>query len=452
MKVCNYLPLLGLLLLSCNINIAQEEIEPTRQWPSYRGYYAKGLLDNAGLPETWNAQKSENIKWKVKIPGLGLSCPVVWGDKLFITTAVSEADTTDYKIGVYGSIGSVNDTSVHEWKIYCFNKNTGEKIWEKTSYKGVPLLKRHPKSSHANCTVATDGKFVVTFFASEGLYCYDMDGNLQWTKNFGKLKASFFAVPEAEWEFSSSPIIHEGIVIIQCDVLENSFVAAFDVKTGKELWKKSRNEHPGWCSPNVYEDEGKTRVVLNGYKHRGAYDFETGEEIWRMSGGGDIQVPTPILGHGMIYFNSAHGKSAPIYAIKTNAKGDISLKEGETTNEFVQWSHPRSGAYMQTMLLYGDYLYNSRWNGSLLCYNAKTGEEMYKETLKMGMSFTSSPVASDGKIYITDDEGVVYVVKAGKDFKLLAKNELNDICMTTPAITDGMMYFRTMKYLIAVGK
>ena len=451
MKGQLYLLLLGIVLLSCNNNLAQE-INPERQWSSYRGYYANGTLDNANLPNSWSVEKSENIKWKIEIPGMGLSSPVVWGDKLFITTAVSEADTSAYKIGLYGSIGSVNDTSVHEWKIYCLNKNTGEKIWERTSHRGIPLVKRHPKSSHANTSVATDGKHVVTFFASEGLYCYDMDGELLWKKDFGKLKSVYFAVPTAEWEFSSSPIIHKGVVIIQCDVYENSFVAAYDVKTGKELWKKKRDEYPGWCTPNVYNDNGKDRVVLNGYKHRGAYDFETGEEVWRMSGGGDIPVPTPILGHGMVYFNSAHGKFAPILAIKTNAKGDITLKEGESTNEYVKWSTPRSGAYMQTMLIYGDYLYNARWNGSLLCYNAKTGEQMYKTTLKMGMSFTSCPVAADGKIYITDDEGVVYVVKAGKEFKLLGKNTLNDIYMTTPAITDGMIYFRTMRYLIAVGK
>lgn len=279
-----------------------------------------------------------------------------------------------------------------------------------------------------------------------------MKGELVWKKKFGKLKSVFFAVESAEWEFASSPIIHDNVVIIQCDVLENSFVAAFDVKSGKELWKKTRNEYPGWCTPSIYKDNGKTRVVLNGYKHRGAYDFETGEEIWRMSGGGDIQIPTPVLGHNMIYFNSAHGKSSPILAIKTNATGDLTLKEGETKNNYIKWSIPRGGSYMQTMLIYGDYLYNARWNGSLACYDAKTGEEIYKETLKMGMSFTACPVASDGKIYISDDEGMVYVIQAGKEFKLLSKNPLGDICMTTPAITNNIIYFRTMKYLIAISK
>jgi len=451
MQLKNLIFLLTFFFFFSN-QLKSQSIKPERQWSSYRGYYASGVLDNANLPDTWNVEKLENVKWKIDIPGMGLSCPVIWDDKLFITTAISEKDKTGYKIGLYGSIGSVEDDSEHEWKIYCFNKNTGTKIWEKISHTGIPMIKRHPKSSHANSTVATNGEYVVTFFGSEGLYCYDMDGELIWKKNFGKLKSVFFAVESAEWEFASSPIIHNGVVIIQCDVFENSFVAAFDVKSGKELWKKSRDEYPGWCTPNIYEDNGKTCVVLNGYKHRGAYDFKTGEEIWKMSGGGDIQVPTPILGHNMIYFNSAHGKSSPILAIKTNAQGDLTLKEGETTNEYVQWSIPRGGAYMQTMLIYGDYLYNARWNGSLACYDAKTGKEMYKETLKMGMSFTACPIASDGKIYITDDEGMVYIVQAGKEFKLMSKNPLGDICMTTPAITDQIIYFRTMKYLVALSE
>ncbi len=164
-------------------------------------------------------------------------------------------------------------------------------IWERTSYKGVPKVKRHPKSTHANTTIATDGKHVVAFFGSEGLYCYDIDGKLLWQKNFGVLRSAFFVMKNAEWEFASSPIIHKGVLIIQCDVLENSFVAAYDVKTGKELWKSQRDEYPGWCTPNIYTNAGKTFVAVNGFKHRGGYDFATGKEVWKMSGGGDIQIP-----------------------------------------------------------------------------------------------------------------------------------------------------------------
>jgi outer membrane protein assembly factor BamB len=426
--------------------------EPERQWPSYRGYYAKGVLDKANLPDTWNVETNENILWKYKVPGLGLSSPVIWGNKLFISSAVSEKDDEGFKTGIYGSIGSVDDKSVHDWKIYCLDKNSGSLLWQKTAYTGVPKQKRHPKSSHANSTMATNGNHVVAFFGSEGLYCYDMDGNLQWKKNFGVLRSVFFSVEDAEWEFASSPIIHDGVVIIQCDVLENSFVAAYDAATGKEIWKMERDEYPGWCTPNIYYHGDQCRVVLNGYKHRGAYDFRTGEEIWKMSGGGDIQIPTPIVHDDMVYFNSAHGRQSPIYAIHVSAKGDLTLDEGETANAYIRWSIPRGGAYMQTMLVYGDHLYNARWNGSVSCYDAKTGEEIWKHKAGSGNSYVSSPVASDEKIYITDDEGMVYVLRAGPAYELLSENNLGEICMATPAITDGIIFFRTINHLIAISE
>jgi len=443
---------LFLLLVIPPILFSCAKSQPERQWPSYRGYHASGVLNDANLPETWNAETGEHIKWKVPVPGLGLSSPVIWGDKLFITTAISESDSSGFKTGIYGAIGSVEDESVHEWKVICINKNTGKTIWEQTACKGVPKQKRHPKSSHANCTAATDGNYVVAFFGSEGLYCYDMDGNFQWKKDFGILKAVFFIAPDAEWEYASSPIIHEGVIIIQNDVLKNSFIAAFDIKTGEEIWKKERDEYPGWCTPTIYHDGDKTKIAVNGYKHRGGYDFETGEEIWQMSGGGDIQIPTPVTGHGMVYFNSAHGRQSPIIAVKADAKGDISFPENETSNEYVAWSIPRGGAYMATMLLVGDYLYNARWNGSLSCYNALTGEQLYSEKAGDGNSYTSSPVAADGKIYIGDDDGSIYVVQSDQEYKLLAKNPLGDVFTTTPAITDGMIFFRTLNYLIAVGE
>jgi outer membrane protein assembly factor BamB len=377
---------------------------------------------------------------------------VIWGNKVFITSAVSQSDNEGFKPGIYGDITPVKDSSVHEWKVFCFDKTNGKMIWEKTSYKGIPKMKRHPKSTHANTSVATDGKNVVAFFGSEGLFCYDMSGNLIWQKNFGLLKSVFFMVKSAEWEFASSPIIYNGVLIIQCDVLENSFVAAYDLKTGKELWKTQRDEYPGWCTPNVYTNAGKAYVALNGYKNRGGYDLETGKEVWKMTGGGDIQIPTPIVGNDLIYFNSAHGRYSPIIAVKTNAVGDITLKETETSNEYIKWSLPRGGSYMHTLLLYRNHLYNVNWNGALICLDPLTGKEIYNAKLGKTKSFIASPVASDGKLYIVDEEGTIYIVQDGDEFKLLAEIPINDICMTAPALTDGMIIFRTQNYLVAVGK
>jgi outer membrane protein assembly factor BamB len=456
MKTKN-LPYFKILIISLLISLLISssvfgQLKEDRQWPGFRGYMASGVLDNANLPEQFDVEKMVNIRWKKEIPGLGLSSPVIWDNKLFITTAISQSDKEGFKPGIYGDISPVNDSSVHEWKVYCFDKNTGKEIWDRTSYKGIPKMKRHPKSTHANTSVATDGKYVVAFFGSEGLFCYDMNGNLQWQKSFGLLKSVFFMVKTAEWEFASSPIIYNGKLIIQCDVLENSFVAAYDIKSGKELWKTQRDEYPGWCTPNIYTNAGKTFVALNGYKHRGGYDFETGKEVWKMSGGGDIQIPTPVIGNDLIYFNSAHGRSAPIIAVKTNAVGDISLKDNETSNEFVKWSLPRGGSYMHTMLLYRNHLYNVNWNGSLVCLDPVTGNEIYNAKLGKTKSFVASPVASDGRIFIVDEEGTVYILQDGESFKLLAEIPLNDICMTAPAITDGMIFFRTQNFLIAAGK
>lgn len=425
--------------------------DPQRQWPGYRGYMASGVLDNAGLPEVFDLRKMINIRWKIEIPGLGLSSPVIWNNRLFITTAVGRADKAGFKPGIYGDIEPVDDSSEHEWKVLCIDKNSGKIMWERTSLKGIPKIKRHPKSTHANTTVATDGKFVVAFFGSEGLFCYDIDGNLQWQKNFGVLKSVFFVEKTAEWEFASSPVIYKGVVIIQCDVLENSFLAAFDVSTGKELWRTPRDEYPGWCTPNLYTNGGKTYVVVNGYKNRGGYDFESGAEIWTMSGGGDIPIPTPVVDKDMIYFNSAHGKSSPIIAVSTSARGDITLSEGQNSNNYVKWSLPRGGSYMHTMILYRNHLYNINWNGIVNSYDPSNGNLISMIKLGKSRSFIASPVASDGRIYIVDEEGTVYIIKDGPVLELVAEVPLFDICMTAPSITDGAIFFRTQKYLISVG-
>ena len=445
-SILNYLSasLVALLL----VMQPSEDVSPARQWSQYRGYYSNGFLNNADLPDGWDINSGKNIKWKIKIPGLGLSSPVIWDNKLFITTSISKNDVGGLKTGIYGDIGSVNDESEHEWKVLCIDKNTGKTLWERTSCRGIPEQKRHPKSSHANSSAATDGKYVAVFFGSEGLYCYDMEGNLLWQKDFGVLKSVFFRVESAEWEFASSPIIHDGVVIVQCDVLEDSFLAAFDADSGKELWKRSRDEYPGWCTPNIYYlDKGTPCIAVNGYKHRGGYDFETGEEIWKMSGGGDIQIPTPIIGDDLIFFNSAHGPASPIIAVKKEAKGEINMEVGE----YVAWSIPRGGSYMQTMLLYEGYLYNLGWNGRIQCIDPPTGEEIYNEKLGKSGSFTASLVAADNRIYAVDDEGKVYIVQGGGNFKIVSEQNLLDICMVTPAITENIIFFRTQQYLIAVG-
>lgn len=438
-----------LLFIATN-SISQNDY--MKQWPQFRGPFATGIIDSTDLPESWNVETGDNIKWKIDIPGLGHSCPVIWNDKLFITTAISSSGTGALKVGLYGNIDSDNDTSVHEFKLYCINKNTGDIIWEKLSNKGVPGTKRHTKASHASCTPATNGKYVIAFFGSDGLFCYDMNGELIWEKNFGRMNAGPYDSPNTEWGFASSPIVHENKVIVQCDFIGESFIASFDIETGKELWRTSRDEISTWSTPNFYNKGDNKQIVVNGWKHMGGYDFETGKETWKMSGGGDAPVPVPIIAHDLIYIHNAHGKYSPIYAIRPNAKGDITLGKEETSNEYIKWSIKRGAAYMPTDLVYGDYLYNLRMNGVLTCFDAKTGEKIYTERIPEARGITASGIASDGKLYYSTEQGDVFIVKAGSQFEVLAKNSLNDIIMATPAISENILYFRTQFNLIAVGK
>ncbi len=422
-------------------------------WPSFRGINAGGIGEGHSLPNTWDPGTNKNVRWKTPIPGLGLSSPIVWGDRIFLSAAIGESEGAKLRTGLYGDIASVQDATTHRWVVYCLDKRSGKIIWEKVVCSGVPKVKRHPKSTHANSTLATDGKHVVAFFGSEGLYCLDMEGKLLWKRDFGLLESSFFVAPAAQWEFGSSPVIFRDRVLIQCDVLKGSFIAALNVEDGSDVWRTPRNDVPSWGSPTVYAGGKPPQVIVNGFKHIGSYDFETGRELWRLQGGGDIPVPTPIVAQDMVFITGAHGKMAPIYAIRLRATGDISLKVDETSNEFVAWSALRDGSYMSTPLAYGDYLYNCRWNGVLVCYEAGSGKRLYQERLGGGTSaFTASPVAGDGKIYFTSEDGDVYVVKVGTAFEILSKNSLGEACMASPAISGGAILFRTQSHLIAVSE
>lgn len=438
-----------LFILALNLS---SQTNYTNQWPSFRGPFAKGFIENSNTVEEWNLETKENILWQTSIPGLGHSSPIIWRDKIFITTAISGSGENYLKVGLYGDGDAVEDDSEHEFKIYCLDKNTGKIIWERLAFKGVPAVKRHTKASHADCTPATDGKHVVAFFGSQGLYCYDVEGNLIWQKQLGKMNAGPYNAPDLEWGFSSSPIIHKGKVIVQCDFLGNGFLASFDVETGQQIWRTPRDEVSTWSSPTVFEKEGKIQIVVNGWKHMGGYNFETGKEIWRMSNGGDIPAPTPVFSNNLIFINNAHGRFAPIYAIRPNAKGDITLGSDEFSNEYIVWSVKRGGAYMQTPLIYGEYLYNLQGNGSLTVYRAATGEEVYKQSLGSVGGFSASGIASDDKVYFCSEKGDVFVVKAGPEFKELAHNSMNDILMASPAISEDIIYFRAQKSVIAVGR
>ena len=389
--------------------------------------------------------------WKSPVAGLGLSSPVIWGNQIFITTAVSNADAQALKTGLYGDVAPVDERGVFSWKVICLDKRSGDIVWERIAHQGIPKIKRHPKSSHANPTCATDGKRLIAFFGSEGLYCYDLSGDLLWKNELGVLDSGFFLAPDAQWGFAASPILFEEKVIVQCDVQKGSFVAALDANDGKELWRTAREDVPTWSTPAVVRADGRTQVVCNGFKQIAGYDLADGKLLWSTRGTGDIPVPTPVFAQGLIFITSAHGSGAPIYAVRPGARGDISLAKNQTTNEHVTWSEARGGNYMQTPIALGDLLFACMDNGLLRCYDATTGKLNYRQRLGGSTGFTASPVAAGDHLYFTAEDGQVYVVKSARDYQLVNINKLGDQCMATPAVSEGRLYFRTRGHVVAVG-
>ena len=428
-------------------------VTQAQNWPAFRGANASGVADSRPTPTAWDAEKSANILWKTPIPGLAHSSPVVWGDRVFITTAISSDPNTVFRHGLYGDVDSAKDESKHTWRVYCLDKKTGKIIWEQTAHEGVPKIKRHIKSTHANSTPVTDGQHVIAFFGSEGLYCYDLNGKLLWKQDLGLLDAGWFYDPDYQWGTASSPIIYQNLVIVQCDVQKNSFIAAYDLKDGKRVWLTPREEIPSWGTPTVYEGKARAELVTNATKAARGYDPLTGKELWKLIGNPEVTATTPVAGQGLIFICNSYRPNQPIYAIRPGASGDISLKEGKTSNEYVAWSYQRGGTYMPTPIIYGDYLYTCANHGVLTCYDAKTGEKIYQQRIgDKGGAYSASPVAADGKLYLASEDGEVFVVKAGPKYELLATNPMGEVLMATPAISDGIVIVRGQHHVFGIGE
>lgn len=418
-------------------------------WPQFRGPAASGV--GAGSPPIeWNGEAGKNILWKAEIPGLGHSSPIIWGDKIFLTSAVAESgEASALKVGLYGDITPVKGEGAQKFNVYCVDRKSGKILWERTAVSGVPKIMRHPKSTHASPTPATDGKRLIVSFGSEGLFAYDLNGKLLWQKDFGLLDSGFYMVPDAQWGFASSPIIHDGTVIIQADVQKNSFVAALDVATGKELWRTPRKDVPTFGTPAVfpYTANGAKgqQVVVNGWHEIAGYDFKTGKQLWMLKGGGDIPVPTPVYQDGLIVITNAHGQGRPIYAIKTDAEGDIT--DSKTA---LAWKQNNAGNYMQTPLLDNGLGYFCYDNGVITVYQLKTGEKLYQQRLGSGGGFTSSAVAAKDRVYVTNEDGHSFVLAKGNEYKLLGENDLGETVMASPAISGDILYLRGRKHLFAI--
>jgi outer membrane protein assembly factor BamB len=425
---------------------------PPLNWPSFRGPDGTGVADGQQPPVTWDLKEGKNVRWKTPIPGLGHSCPVVWGNRVFLTTAISGDKDPKVRVGNYGDVASVEDKSKHAWQVLCLDRDTGEALWTRTAHEGVPKIKRHLKGSQANCTPATDGAHVVACFGSEGLYCYDFAGKQLWKRDLSTLDSSFAIDREYEWGFGNSPLIHEGLVILQCDLSHDSFIAAFNVETGEKVWSTPRDEIPSWGSPVVWRNARRVELVTNAAQYARGYDPKTGAELWRLAKKSEITVPTPVCGKDLLFITSGNRPIQPIFAIRPGASGDISLAEGQESNAHIAWSKMRGGPYMPTPILYGPLFYTCSNSGVLACYEAATGKEVYKERISVGDSYTASPVASDGRLYFASEQGRVRVVQAGPAFKLLAVNQVGDYVMATPAISNGSLFVRSQHFLVALGK
>lgn len=422
-------------------------------WPSFRGAHACGVADGQNLPDRWNGETGENIRWKVPIDGLAHSSPIVWGDKLFVTSAISGRADAGLRVGLYGSGDASEDHSVHRWVVLCLDKRDGSILWRQTAHQGVPRSKRHIKATYANCTPVTDGRYVIAHFGAEGLYAYDMDGHFLWKKDLGRMDVGAYDAPDYEWGPASSPVIFRNTVIVQCDTQDESFVLACDLSTGRTVWKTDRDELPSWGTPTIYSGPGRPELVVNGSNHIFGYDPATGSELWRLAGSSKITAPTPVFADDLILVCSGRGPEKPIFAIRAGAKGDISLAEGEKSNEWIAWSVTRRGPYMPTPIIYDGLVYVCQNPGILSCYGLADGDVKYRKRIKhRGAGFSASPVAADGKIYFPSEDGDIFVIRAGPKYEALATNDMAEVVMATPALSDGTMYVRGQYHLFAISR
>ena len=422
-----------------------------RNWPGFRGENAAGNGDGQGAVAEWDVDTQQNIRWKTAIPGISNASPVVWGNRVFVVTAISSAGDKTFRTGLYGDVAPVNDLSEHTWKIYCLDRATGKVLWERDAFKGAPKVKRHTKASQANSTPVTDGRRVVAMFGSIGiLAAWDMDGKSLWQTDVGVIDSGWFFDPDTQWGHSSSPIIHGESVIVQADRQKDSFIAAYQAATGKQQWRTARDEISTWGTPTVFRAGNREQIVTNGPKIRG-YDPATGKLLWTLGPNSEVTVGTPVVGNGVVYVTGGYPPARPVYAIKPNANGDISLPKDQTSNDVIAWSNGE-GTYIPTPIFYDGILYTCGNNGVLTAYDGTTGDRIYRARVGGGGSFSASPIAADGRLYFASEDGDIFVARAGRTYQEIAKNEMKEVIMSTPAISDGVVIVRTLGHVYGIGQ
>ena len=431
--------LASLVLLTAGL--AQE------QWPQFRGASSLGVGTSQGLPSTWSAER--NVAWKTTVPGWGWSSPIVWGNRIFVTSVIKDGEVETPKKGLYfGGDRPDPPKESHHWMVYCFDWQTGKKVWERQVHEGSPGSSLHLKNTYASETPVTDGQRVYAYFGNLGFYCLDLDGKPLWSQKWGHFKT------RNGWGTAASPVLHEDRIFIVNDNEEKSFLVALDKSTGKELWRVDRDEKSNWATPYLWKNEQRAELVVPGRKRVRSYAMD-GSVLWELGGMSSIVIPTPFSDGGLLYVCSGYvgDNTRPVFAIRPGGSGDISLKEGETSNASIAWSDKTAGPYNPSPLIYKDKFYVLFDFGFLSCREAKTGKEIFPKTRinpEGNTAFTASPWAYDDKIFCLSEDGDTYVFEAGSQFKLIGKNSLGEMCMATPALVRDSLIIRTASKLYRI--
>ncbi len=417
-----------------------------QQWPKFRGLDAGSVADDPALPDTWS--ETENIAWKIDVPGLSWSSPIVWDDHIFVTTAVSAADDEVQPIrGLYDPgehNGSVPASGEHRWLVYDIDFETGAVRWVTEVHRGAPTITRHLKNSFASETPVTDGERVYVYFGTIGLVAaLDLTGEVQWRRELGVFNG------RQRFGTAASPALHDGRLYVVNDNTTQSFLLALDAATGDEIWRVERDEVENWATPFVWENDVGTEIVTAGLRRVRSYDLD-GQLLWELGGMTVNVVPTPFARDGLVYISSGYpgGMPRPVYAIRPGASGDISLSEGENGNDFIVWYQPMLGTYNTSALVYDGHYYTLLDRGFLLNHDARTGREIYGRTrIKPGAGFTASPWAYNDRIFLMGEDGDTFVIRAGNAFELLHTNTLDEMALATPAVVRGSLLLRTQTKL-----